>query len=92
MYVGGVLKQVDGLTYDRLSYFVRANYIKPKKIKRGSLYYNDFSEEDIKLIKLAWDLISKHDLRTRTAFKTAREKAKDPQLTLNLRIPPNNSD
>ena len=92
MYAGGVLKQVDGLTYDRLTYFVRAGYVKPKKIKRGSLYYNDFSEEDIELIKLAWELISKHDVRTRAAFKRAREEVKDPQLSLNLRAPPKNSD
>ncbi len=92
MYAGGVLKQVDGLTYDRLTYFVRAGYVKPKKIKRGSLLYNDFSEEDIELIKLSWELISKHDVRTRAAFERAREEVKDPQLSLNLRAPPKNSD
>lgn len=87
MYAGGVLKQVDGLTYKKLSYFVRAGYVKPKKIKRKSLYYSDFSEEDVELIKRAWELISKHNVSIRAAFKGAREEVEDPQLTLNLRTP-----
>jgi len=92
MYAGGVLKRVDSLTYDRLTYFVRAGYVKPKKIKRKSLYYNDFSEEDVELIKRAWELIFRHDVRTRVAFKKAREEVEDPQLTLNLRAPHKNSE
>ena len=92
MYAGEVMKQVDGLTNDRLTYFVRASYIKPKKIKKKSLYFNDFSEEDVEVIRRAWELISKHDVRTRAAFERVRREAKDPQLTLDLRTPPNNSD
>lgn len=92
MYAGEVMKQVDGLTNDRLTYFVRAGYIKPKKIKKKSLYFNDFSEEDVEVIKRAWELISKHDVRTRAAFERVRREAQDPQLTLDLRTPPNNSD
>jgi len=92
MYAGGVLKRVDGLTYDRLRYFVRAGYVRPRKIKRKSLYYSDFSEEDVELIKRAWEFISRGDVRTGAAFKRTREKAKDPQLTLNLRTRPKNSD
>jgi hypothetical protein len=85
MYAGGVLKRVNGLTYDRLTYFVRAGYVKPKRIKRKSLYYNDFSEENIRLIKRAWRFISQHGVRTRVAFERARKEVEDPQLTLNLR-------
>ena len=84
MYTGSVLKRVDGLTYDRLIYFVHAGYVKPKKIKRQSLYHNDFSEEDVELIKYAWGLISNHDLRPCVAFKKALRKDKDLQLTLNF--------
>ena len=88
MYAGGVLKRVNGLTYDRLSYFVRAGYINPKKVKKESLYYNDFSEEDVDLIKRAWNLISRHNLRTRIAFKRARHESEGPQLSLDLKAPP----
>lgn len=92
MYAGGVLKRVDGLTYDKLAYFVRAGYVQPRKVKFQSLYYNDFSEEDILLIKRAWELISKRKLRTKTAFERAREKTVMPQLQLNLRGPSGESE
>jgi len=85
MYAGGILKRVKGLTYDKLTYFVRAGYVTPKKIKKESLYYNDFSEEDIQLIKRAWRFISHHNVRTRAAFKRARKEGEDPQLRLNLK-------
>lgn len=91
MYAGGVLKRVHGLTYDRLRYFVRAGYVRPKKIKKRSLYHNDFSEEDLELIKRAWEYISRHDLRIKAAFERVRKKVKDPQLTLSLRTPPEDS-
>ena len=90
MYAGGVLKRVDGLTYDKLIYFVRAGYVNPRKIKSQSLYYNDFSEKDVELIKRAWELIFKHKVKIKTAFERAREKGEGIQLTLNLRTPPKN--
>jgi len=85
MYAGGVLKRINGLTYDKLIYFVRAGYITPKKIKKEGVYYNDFSEEDIQLIKRAWRFISHHKVRTRAAFKRARKEDEDTQLSLNLK-------
>ena len=85
MYAGGIIKRITGLTYDKLAYFVRAGYVTPKKIKKESLYYNDFSEEDIELIKRAWRLISHHNLRTRAAFKRARQESEDTQLSLRFR-------
>ena len=92
MYAGGVLKRVHGLTYDKLKYFVRAGYIEPKKVKKESLYYSDFSEQDIELIKGAWTLISKHDMRARAAFARAKEQGRASQLSLNLRDKSNTSD
>jgi DNA-binding transcriptional MerR regulator len=92
MYAGEVLKRVEGLTYDRLTYFVRAGYVRPRRIKSQSLYYNDFSPEDVELIKRAWELISKHDLRIKSAFQRAREKGKGLQLNLGLEISPQNSE
>ena len=72
MYAGGVLKLVNGLTYDKLSYFFRASCINPKKIKKESLYYKDFSEEDVDLIRRVWNFISRNDMRSRVAFGRAR--------------------
>ena len=92
MYAGEVLKRVEGLSYDRLTYFVRAGYVKPRRIKTQSLYYNDFSPEDVELIKRAWELISKHDLRIKVAFQRAQKKGKDVQLNLDLEIPHHNSE
>ena len=92
MYAGGVLKRINGLTYDRLTYFVRAGYVNPKKIKKESLLYNDFSEEDVDLIRRAWNLISHHDVRTRAAFQRARKQSDGPQLSLDLKMPSHNSD
>ena len=85
MYAGGVLKRINGLTYDKLIYFVRAGYVSPKKIKREGLYYNDFSEEDVQLIKRAWRLISNNNVRTKAAFKRARREDEEAQLSLNLK-------
>jgi DNA-binding transcriptional MerR regulator len=92
MYAGEVLKRVEGLSYDRLTYFVRAGYVKPRRIKTQSLYYNDFSPEDVELIKRAWELISKHDVRIKVAFQKAQEKGKGEQLNLDLEIPHHNSE
>jgi len=42
MYAGGVLKRINGLTYDRLTYFVRAGYVKPKKIITPAIEHVNF--------------------------------------------------
>jgi hypothetical protein len=91
MYAGGVLKRVSGLSQDKLNYFVRAGYVEPKKVKKESLYYNDFSEEDVELINRAWMLISTHGMRAGAAFARAKERGKASQFTLNLRRPSNDS-
>ena len=91
MYAGGVLKRVDGLTYDKLIYFVRAGYVKPRKLKSQSLYYNDFSEEDVEVIKRSWELIFSHKVKIKTAFERAREKGEGIQLALDLRTSSKNS-
>lgn len=91
MYAGGVLKRVSGLNYDKLNYFVRAGYVEPKKVKKESLYYNDFSEEDVALINRAWMLITRHGMRAREAFARAQQHGRASQLTLNLREKPDSS-
>jgi len=54
MTAGEIIQEVAGLTHDKLTYFVRAGYLKPKKFKRGSLNYNNFSDTDLFLVKIAW--------------------------------------
>jgi hypothetical protein len=92
MYAGGVLKRVSGLTYDKLKYFVRAGYLEPKKVKKESLYYNDFSEKDVEVIRHAWTLISTHHMRARAAFARAKGQGKASQLSLNLKDTFNTTD
>jgi len=82
MNAGEIIEQVDGLTHDRLTYFVRAGYVNPRKIKHGSLNYNEFSRRDLEIIKRAWEYISTYDMRTRSAFERANKDYEDPQLSL----------
>jgi DNA-binding transcriptional MerR regulator len=82
MNAGEIMQQVEGLTLDKLTYFVRAGYVKPEKIKRGSLYYNDFSQRHLEIIKRAWKHISTFDMKTRSAFERAKKEIKDTQIRL----------
>lgn len=82
MNAGDILQQVDGLTHDKLTYFVRAGYLNPKKIKRGSLNYNDFSDKDLFLTRCAWEYIQTYDMRTKAAFKRAEDEFNNPQISL----------
>jgi hypothetical protein len=75
MNAGEILKNIDGLTHDKLTYFVRSGYVKPEKVRRGTLYYNDFSKDDLEVIKRAWGYIRKYDTKTRTAFERAKREA-----------------
>ena len=82
MNAGNILQQVDGLTHDKLTYFVRPGYLNPKKIKRGSLDYNDFSEKDLFLVRRAWEYIQTYDMRIKAAFKRVENAFNDPQISL----------
>lgn len=82
MDAGEILNNVDGLTIDRLTYFVRAGYVRPRKIKRGSLYFNEFSPADLELIKKAWGYISEYDMRLRSAFERASRDLGNRQMDL----------
>jgi DNA-binding transcriptional MerR regulator len=85
MDAGEILAQVERLTHDKLTYFVRVGYIKPKKVKHGTLYYNEFSQQDLEIIKRAWEYITISDMRVRAAFERARKEVEDLQLRLPLR-------
>ncbi|MCB2141128.1 hypothetical protein KQH27_00305 [bacterium] len=82
MNAGELLKEVDGLTHDKLTYFVRAGYLQPRKIKRGSLNFNDFTLKDLKLVKIAWDYIQSYGTKTSMAFDKAKTELADPQMRL----------
>ena len=86
MNAGEIIAQVDdGLTHHRLTYFARVGYVKPKKVKRGSLYYNEFSQRDLQIVRRAWEYISKSDMRVRAAFERATKEYNDPQMRLSLK-------
>ncbi len=46
MYTGEVLRSVKALTKDRLSYFVRAGYVTPKRVEVDHSCLYNFSEEE----------------------------------------------
>ena len=73
MYAGKVLKLIDGLTKDGLSYFVRAGFVRPKKIVVDNFYFNDFSEEDIEIIKRARKLDLRPEMRAPKALERAKK-------------------
>jgi hypothetical protein len=82
MNAGEILHQVHGLTRDKLTYFVRAGYLTPNKVERGSLDYNEFSDDDLFLVKRAWEYITTYDMKTKAAFKRAENELKSPQMAL----------
>lgn len=82
MIAGEILAKVDGLTHDKLTYFVRAGYLQPKKVRRGSLDYNDFSDRDLQLVTRAWGYIQEFDMKTKSAFQRAEAELNDPQKPL----------
>jgi hypothetical protein len=72
MYTVEVLRLIDGLTKDRLSYFIREGYVRPKKIEVDSFLLNDFSEEDIEVIRRARRLDFRPDVRLWKASEESR--------------------
>lgn len=82
MNAGEIIGQVEGLTHDRLTYFVRAGYVKPRKLKRGTLLYNEFTKRDYELIRRAWEFITTYDMKTRSAFERAKREVDNGQARL----------
>jgi hypothetical protein len=82
MNAGDILRNINGLTHDKLTYFVRSGYVRPYKIKRGDLYYNEFSDADLEIIKKAWAYICTYDMKTRSAFERAKRESNSKQLEL----------
>ena len=68
-----ILAQVDGLTRDKLTYFVPAGYVSPERVTRGTLRYAVHSERDLWILRRAWPYIHEQDMRTRAAFERAEK-------------------
>jgi len=79
MFAGEILDKVNGLTRDRLAYFIRGGYVKPRKIKHCTLFYNEFSKRDFLIIKRAWKYIKKH-MQVRAAFERAVKEYEEGKL------------
>lgn len=69
-----ILQEIPEITRDELSYYVRMDYITPTKVQRGKLRYNDFSKENLKLLKHAHHYISRYQIFPRDAFKRAQKE------------------
>ena len=81
MRTGEVLQQVDGLTKDLLYYFEEKGYIEPRKIQFVRVDRNEYSDDDLKKIKLIWHYYSQ-GFRPRVAYEKAMEDYNNAQLTL----------
>lgn len=83
MTAGEILSQIPGLTREKLTYYVRAGFVKPKKIRRGELDYNDYSEEDLRVLSHAYELIRIYQTRPKAAFERSRNEFRQLRLKLN---------
>lgn len=81
MTTGEVLQQVEGLPKDLLYYFESKGYIKPRKIQYARVERNDYSEDDLKKVKLLWHYYSQ-GFRPRVAYEKAMADYNNAQLTL----------
>ena len=52
MRMAELLERVPGLTRNEVYYYEARDYIKPKKLKVGKIFRNEFFEEDFELISL----------------------------------------
>ena len=80
MTAGEILSKVPGLTREKLSYYVRAGFVQPKKIRRGELDFNDFSEEDFWAISHAFEMIRLYQTRPKAAFERSRKELQQMRL------------
>jgi len=80
MTAGEILSKVPGLTREKLSYYVRVGFVKPKKIRRGELDYNEFSEEDLWTISRAFELIRLYQTRPKAAFERSQKEYQQMRL------------
>jgi DNA-binding transcriptional MerR regulator len=81
MRTGEVLQQVDGMTKDLLYYFESKGYVKPRKIEYARVERNDYSDDDLKKIKLIWRYYSQ-GFRPRVAYEKAMADYNNTQLPL----------
>lgn len=75
-----ILDAVPGLTRDKLSYYVRMQYVRPKKVKRGKQSYVEFSKKELLVIERAFYYINRYDSQPRAAFEKAWKENRQPSL------------
>jgi len=82
MNAGELLEYFKDLPRDKLTYFVRAGYLTPKKVKRGTLNYNEFSERDLLILQRAWSYIVTYGTKASIAFEKAADEVDSSQMRL----------
>ena len=78
---GEVLAQVPGLTYARLYYFEAKGFIRPHKVSSGKLERNDYSQDDLQLVK-AMQHYCAQGFTPKVAHQKAMAEQKTPPLPL----------
>jgi hypothetical protein len=80
---GEVIQRVGkGLTRDKLAYFVREGYIKPKTEQRGEQVYKFYRDAEVWILDRAMTYIEKYQTRPRAAFEKARKEHEQMELEL----------
>jgi DNA-binding transcriptional MerR regulator len=78
---GELLAHVPGVTKDQLYYFEAKGFLHPRKVSAGKIERNDYTEEDLKMVKA----ISKYyqqGFPPKVAFQKAMAEQKTPPLPL----------
>jgi len=78
-----VLSKVKGLTREQLAYYVRMNFVVPKKKRRGKNEYTSFNENEVLLIEKAFYYIIRFGSKPKFAFEKARTELKQVDMELN---------
>lgn len=86
MYIGDVLKKVEGLTKRDLYYWEDSKLINPKKLKRGKLEFRIYSERDLEKIQKIYKYV-KQGFTPKIAAQKALDESRlagPPNLELSL--------
>lgn len=74
MSPGEVLREVPGLTRDKLNYWVLKRYIDVVVDQRGNRKYNFFRQKDLLIIQKAYDYIIIKKMKDSEAFRKIYEE------------------
>jgi len=88
MEIGEILKNIPGLTKEFLYYLESKNYIQPRHIRKQRLSRRDYSDNDLLLIRRAFELYAK-GYNPRTAVEIAKKEPKPPSMVFSLTLSAN---